>query len=76
MSRSLKKVPIAGNGGDSDKIGKRKANRALRKNVNQVDFENEDLDILPHLREVSNVYSFPKDGKKFIKNSKPKDLRK
>ena len=75
MSRSKKKVPITGNAsGVSDKPGKQQANRKLRKRVNQTDPY---VDNQPHLREVSDVYDFPKDGKKrFPKEYTDKDLRK
>lgn len=65
MSRSYRHTPVIGNGADSDKPGKVKANRALRNHVRRtlhtcLDFEGL---VLPHLREVSNVWDFPKDGK-------------
>ncbi|MBS1985043.1 MAG: hypothetical protein JST16_12810 [Bdellovibrionales bacterium] len=65
MSRSYRHTPVIGNCSHSDKPGKVNANRTLRTHVRQAlrtcgDFEGL---ILPHLREVSNVWDFPKDGK-------------
>ncbi|WP_155834331.1 hypothetical protein [Halotalea alkalilenta] len=66
MSRSRRKTPITAvtssgfNG--SDKPGKRAANRALR--VAERSWLASGIDAPPPLlREVSNVYGFPKDGK-------------
>lgn len=66
MSRSYRHTPVLGiTCARSDKPGKEIANRTLRTHVRQVlitcvDFEGL---VMPHLREVSNVWSFPKDGK-------------
>ena len=70
MSRSFRHTPIIGNAcAASDKPGKQIANRTLRMNVRMclrkclrdcADFDNL---VVPLLREVSNVWSFPKDGK-------------
>ena len=61
MSRSYKKTPIIGHAGSSDKQDKRKANRNLRRQVKEsLAFEDYNL---PLIREVSDVYSFSKDGK-------------
>ena len=75
MSRSKIKTPISGiTTAPSDKEGKRQVNRAFRRNVRmQVLKEKE---IVSLLREVSNVWSFPKDGKKYWKNLPKKYLRK
>lgn len=75
MSRSKKKIPYFGNASGSDKEGKQKANRALRVRIKQIlriNYEKE----LPLLREVSNVWSFNKDGKHYWRNTTPKDMRK
>lgn len=72
MSRSFRHTPIIGNAGVSDKEGKRKANRRERKSVRSAIFStlcgNADFDglALPLLREVSDVWSFPKDGKHYM----------
>ena len=66
MSRSYRHTPVIGiTCAESDKPGKIIANRTLRAHVRDalrtcVDF---DGFLLPQLREVSNVWSFPKDGK-------------
>ena len=61
MSRSYRKTPKAGIAGDSDKEGKRKANRACRRAQNQAVKRGDES--IPLLREVSDVWSMPKDGK-------------
>ena len=75
MSRSYLKLPIIGHTtAKSDKIGKRQANRAYRKIMRQriangifAPFK---------IREISSVWDFPKDGKRYRKNLTIKDLRK
>lgn len=65
MSRSRRKKPIAGIAGgtshESEKWDKQKANRKLRHRVKEA-IEGEE-EVLPAQREVSNVWSFYKDGK-------------
>ncbi len=75
MSRSKRRTPIIGyTSAETEKQDKRRANRALRRKVkvsiNQGDFE------LPLLREVSTVWSFDKDGKQYLINPSPQDMRK
>jgi len=69
MSCSKKKTPISGiTTAKSEKQNKRTANRRWRKKVK--DTLRKGVEILPELREVSNVWSFEKDGKSyFSKNS-------
>lgn len=74
MGDSYKKTPIVGMVGvnRSEKYDKRLANRRLRRAVNQqldITPEDEDAD-LPIMREVSNVWSFSKDGKVYISEEK------
>lgn len=68
MSKSFKKTPISGNTTHpSEKQDKRVANRKLRRAIRQyinIDPDEDDY-ILPILREVSNVWSFAKDGKRW-----------
>jgi len=67
MSRSRKHTPITGNVGAwdrSEKKDKRKANRRLR--ARQRSAVKKGVEVLPALREVSNVYSFMKDGKHYV----------
>ncbi len=75
MSRSKKKIKIRGiTTAISEKQDKRMANKKLRRGVNQkVKIGNEEL---PELREVSNVWSFDKDGKRYDHEMSVKDLRK
>jgi len=86
MSRSLRRNPIIGHTtAESEKYDKRLANRCLRRSSRQALRASQDgsgalpvegvLD-LPLLREVSNVYSFDKDGKQWLDDPDPKDLRK
>ncbi|MCU0437460.1 MAG: hypothetical protein MUC49_06050 [Raineya sp.] len=75
MSRSKKKTPIIGiTSSETEKEDKKLANRKFRKVVKaQIKKEK---DILALVKEVSNVWSFAKDGKKYVKNPKEKNLRK
>lgn len=68
MARSYRHTPIMGNCSHSDKPGKVKAHRSLRANVRMAFANCRDYDdlIVPILREVSNVWDFPKDGKHFF----------
>ncbi len=76
MSRSRKKTPITGHTkAESDKQDKRLANRRLRRSV-KVAVEH-DADVIPEMREKSNVWGFSKDGKqRFDPEKYPKDMRK
>lgn len=77
MSRSRKKTPIQGvTGARSEKTDKRKANRALRKRVRGALQTDPELEVAPKLRELSSVWDMAKDGKRFLKLPRPKDLRK
>lgn len=61
MSRSRKKTPIAGmTNARSEKQDKRNANRKLRRKTRA------DPEHAPLLREVSNVWTFDKDGKIYL----------
>lgn len=78
MSRSGKKNPFFGNCAYSDKKGKQQANRKIRrKNRLEILRESESFS---SLREVSDIWDFPKDGKHFnesmrIIKSKSMNLR-
>ena len=75
MSRSKKKNPVKGiTSADSEKDDKRNANRKFRRKIKQEVNKGEEL--LPEVREVSNVWSFDKDGKLYDKDLPEKDLRK
>lgn len=75
MSRSLKKTPKTGiTTAETEKENKRKANRKLRR-VTKIQVKKGDSG-LTSLKEISNVWSFDKDGKQFLKKPTKKDLRK
>jgi hypothetical protein len=75
MSRSKKHTAKTGiTTAETEKENKRKANRKLRrKTKEQVKKRGTNLS---QLREVSNVWTFNKDGKVFLKDATKKDLRK
>ena len=67
MARSRKRIPIAGIGcSSSDKPGKRVANRRFRRLAKEKLRETGNTELL--LREISNVWTFPKDGKCYYSN--------
>lgn len=75
MSRSRKKNPVKGiTSADSEKEDKRNANRKFRRKIKQEVHKGEEQ--LPELRELSNVWMFDKDGKRYNKDLPNKDLRK
>lgn len=75
MSRSEKKTKIRGiTGAKSEKENKQDANRKYRRIVKQKVKSNESD--LPDIKEVSNVWSFDKDGKIYDSEMTEKDLRK
>jgi hypothetical protein len=86
MSRSIKRTPIIGHTtAETEKYDKRLANRCLRRKSRAVLRSSavcssrqliENVSELPLLREVSNVYCFDKDGKQWLDDPDPKDLRK
>jgi len=75
MSNSIKKSKIAGHTtSESEKVEKREANRKYRRTIKQkVKLGNDEL---PKIRELSNVWSFSKDGKRYYPEMSAKDLRK
>ena len=80
MSKSSRKTPIFGNTtAETEKYDKRLANRRLRRIVRAVLENDKNIEILPTLREVSNVWVFNKDGKRWqgdwVKNH-PEMMRK
>lgn len=75
MSKSEKKTKIRGiTTAKSEKENKQDANRKYRRIVKQKVKSNESE--LPKIREISNVWSFDKDGKKYDSEMTDKDLRK
>ncbi len=81
MSRSYLRTPICGNffcGDCSEKADKRIWHRRMRAAI-LVRLHNADADeiVLPHEREVSNVWAMAKDGKcRFDPREHPKLMRK
>ena len=59
---------------DSEKQGKRKANRRLRRAVRHA--LTLGREVLPALREVSNVWAFDKDDKRWRADATPRDMRR
>jgi len=75
MSRSKKKTKIHGiTTADSEKENKREANRKFRRIVKQK--IKAPTSELPKLRQISNVWSFDKDGKRYNPEMTDKELRK
>lgn len=75
MSRSRRKTPICGmTTARSEKKDKRFANRKERRRVRLA--IPLDPDVLPHKREISNVYTFDKDGKQYVRNPNRKIMGK
>lgn len=75
MSRSTKKTPKRGiTSAETEKENKRQANRKFRR-VTKIQVKKGDNE-LPLTKELSNIWSFDKDGKQFLKQPTKKDLRK
>ena len=75
MSRSTRKTPKTGiTTAETEKENKRTANRKFRR-VTKAKVKKGD-DELPLTKELSNVWSFDKDGKQFLKKPTKEDLRK
>lgn len=75
MSNSRKKVNVTGiSTCKSEKQDKRLANRKLRAAVRGAMAD--DAEVMPELREVSSVWTFGKDGKRWWGDRFPQGLRK
>ena len=75
MSRSKKKFKISGiTTAKSEKENKQEANRKHRRIIKQK-VKSKEAE-LPSIREVSNVWNFDKDGKRYDSEMTDKDLRK
>ncbi len=75
MSRSRIKTPIYGNTTvASEKIAKRLANRAYRRTTHVE--VSQGKEVIAAVKEVSNVWDFPKDGKSYWQQALPKYWRK
>ena len=67
MSASRRKIPICGICNiRSEKAQKRCANRVWRRKVKGILHANPEAEVLPLLREVGDIRSWPKDGKAFF----------
>jgi len=78
MSRSRRNRSIIGiTTSPSEKQDKRFANRKERKRVRVILAKEPAADLLPHKREISDVWSMEKDGKRHFDAKKyPKLMRK
>lgn len=75
MSRSRRKTPITGiTTAVTEKENKRDANRKLRR-LNKIKIHKRDYDLF-QLREISNVWGFDKDGKRYLKDASKRCLMK
>jgi hypothetical protein len=75
MSRSVKKTKIRGiTTATTEKKDKQDANRKYRRITKQK--VKNDNEVLPEIREISNVWSFNKDGKIYDSKMTDKDLKK
>ena len=68
MSRSYRKHDYIGHGSSSEKYDKQLANRTLRHHVRQILHVDPEQEILPIMREVSNLWCMSKDGKIYFGN--------
>lgn len=72
LSRSFRKSPFCGmTTAESEKKDKQLAHRRERRIVRQILDSNPLRPVLPHRREVSNVWSFDKDGKQRLSTDSP-----
>lgn len=70
MTRSRKRTPVVGNvRAISEKRDKQLANRRLRRSVRQGKWH-------LTLRDVSDVWDFARDGKKYMQDIRPEHMRK
>jgi hypothetical protein len=75
MSRSKKKTPRTGiTLAESEKDNKRKANRKFRRRT-KIQVQKGETELV-EMKEISNVWSFDKDGKQYLKNPLAKEWRK
>jgi hypothetical protein len=77
MARSRKKAPfVPVSTSTSEKADKVAAHRKERRKVRTILAVKPDVEVLPHRRRISNVWAYAKDGKRYLKSPRPKDLRK
>lgn len=78
MSRSRRKTPIFGFGGNSEKDDKKRWHSRFRHNSKQLLKKNYDDDgfVNPVEREHSDTWAMGKDGKGYFQDATEKDMRK
>ena len=77
MTRSRKKTPMFGvSTSVSEKADKVAAHKRERRKVRTRLRAEPDAAVLPHRREISNVWAYAKDGKRYRKTVTRKDMRK
>lgn len=77
MARSRKKQPFTPvSTSTSEKADKVSAHRKERRQVRTLLAVKPDVEVLPHKREISNVWAYAKDGKRYRKAPRAKDMRK
>lgn len=77
MTRSRKKTPVFGiSTSVSEKADKVAAHKRERRKIRTRLRIEPDAELLPHPREISNVWAYAKDGKRYRKAVSPKDMRK
>lgn len=78
MSRSTRKTPVFGNCAGSDKMSKRKANRAYRRAEKLVIASGDENDgfVMPVMNEIHNSCTFQKDGKHYWTEASDRDMMK
>ena len=75
MAKSYRKTPIFGIATcPSEKFDKKETNKKLRKEVKIAILK--EKEILPIIREISNIWNMGKDGKCYWNNATKADLRK
>lgn len=74
MSRSYRVTKIFGMGSGSEKKDKRLANRQHRR-VTKIEVA-QGRDIISRIRELSDIWGFKKDGKRYLNDIETKWMRK
>ena len=84
MTDSDRKTPVfsmtVGGHNRGEKSDKQRANRQERRVIGQMThtlaFDDDPHPVLPKKRELSNVWGFRKDGRRWWNNAEEKDMRK
>lgn len=76
MGKSFRKTDIIGNAGcSSEKYDKRIANKCLRAKVKRLLRQDPFVEVLPIIREISDVWCFGKDGKNWFGDLKNSNMK-